>query len=440
MQHCCYATGPSIFPIVFAAVVAKNLRTISLWQLEKGQKIGVLDQLLGSTSVVSTIITQFQLRAHGPVGATLRILDTKLQVDNSSITIDYPTMNYTAAFDPGYASDSYALSSKTTFFTAAIMSPASVKHSSVDLWGNVKVPVLESLLPPANTEDRSAWIPVPPNASYSSLVGIPLGNVPQLSSSASMYAELATSYWTVSCAPLTTQPNFTELSDNAEWFGPPIDEFPGATSLFATGKAAGTRRRLLYESRTGNCSEGAPGCVLHAECSYAASFVVVGVNTTATTSTVLRVRNDTETTSSPALMTPSDRAAIRENLSGDHLWFFAKFFTTAFNSPSPLSNLQYYLQDPDKPWSVAADNGTTPIDTSIPPDAFALRLAQLMNSLWASLIMDYLVPVGRVAGDDLAAYTDQVGNRTAEIAKGPATGEEGQAARQGRFATASTRK
>ncbi|OMP83028.1 hypothetical protein BK809_0001220, partial [Diplodia seriata] len=113
--------GPSIFPIVFAAVVAKNLRTISLWQLEKGQKIGVLDQLLGSTSVVSTIITQFQLRAYGPVGvclmllwiisplggqATLRILDTKLQVDNSSITIDYPTMNYTAAFDPGYASDS----------------------------------------------------------------------------------------------------------------------------------------------------------------------------------------------------------------------------------------------------------------------------------------------------------------------------------------------
>ncbi|KAL0259679.1 hypothetical protein SLS55_005416 [Diplodia seriata] len=300
------------------------------------------------------------------------------------------------------------------------MSPASVKHSSVDLWGNVKVPVLESLLPLANTEDRSAWIPVPPNASYSSLVGIPLGNVPQLSSSASMYAELATSYWTVSCAPLTTQPRFTELSDNAEWFGPPIDEFPGATSLFATGKATGTRRRLLYESRTGNCTEGAPGCVLHAECSYAASFVVVGVNTTATTSTVLRVRNDTET-SSPAL-TPSDRAAFRENLSGDHLWFFAKFFTTAFNSPSPLSNLQYCLQDPDKPWSVAADNGTTPIDTSsIPSDAFALRLAQLMNSLWASLIMDYLVPVGRVAGDDLATYTDQVGNRTAEIAKGPAT-------------------
>ncbi|KAL1641758.1 hypothetical protein SLS58_005797 [Diplodia intermedia] len=409
-----------------------NLRTISLWQLEKGQKIGVLDQLLGSTSVVSAIITQFQLRAYGPVGvclmllwiisplggqATLRILDTKLQVDNSSITINYPTMNYTAAFDPGYASDSYALSSKTTFFTAAIMSPASVKHSSVDLWGNVKVPVLESLPPLANTEDRSAWIPVPPNASYSSLVGIPLGNVPQLSSSASTYAELATSYWTVSCAPLTTQPRFTVLSDNAEWFGPPITEFPGATSLFATGKAAGTRQRLLYESRTGNCTEGTPGCVLHAECRYAASFVVVGVNTTATTSTVLRVRNDTETT-------PPSVRATRENLRGDDLWLFAKFFTTAFNSPSPLSNLQYYLQDPDKPWSAAAaDNGTTPIDTSnIPPDAFALRLAQLMNSLWASLIMDYLVPVGRGAAvDDLAAYTDQVGNRTAEIASGPAT-------------------
>ncbi|KAK0640235.1 hypothetical protein DIS24_g9551 [Lasiodiplodia hormozganensis] len=418
--------GPSVFPIVFAAVVAKNLRTISLWQLEKGQGIGVLDQLLGSTSVLSTIITQFQLRAYGPVGisliflwiisplggqATLRILDLKHKVDNTSISINYPTMNYTTAFDPGYASDSYALSSKTTFFTAAIMSPASVKNSSVDLWGNVKIPSLEALLLTSTDApaDPTSWITVPPNASYTSLVGIPLGNVPPLSG-ASMYVELNTSYWTVACQNLTTQPRFTALRDNDAWFGPPIDEFPGATSVVATGKQAGTRQRLLYESRTGNCTEGEAGCVLHAECTYAPTFLAVGVNCTEETVSVLRIRN---ASSSDDALTAAQRDA-RANLIGENLWLFAKFFTTAFNSPNPLSSLQYYLQDPDRPWS--ADNGTTALRTAedVPPAVFAFRLEQLMNSLWTSLIMDYLLPVGRVA--DLAAHTDQVGNRTAEIA------------------------
>ncbi|KAF4303436.1 hypothetical protein GTA08_BOTSDO08862 [Botryosphaeria dothidea] len=391
--------GPSIFPIVFAAVVAKNLRTVSLWQLERGQKVGVLDQLLGSTSVISTVITQVQLRGYGL--ATLRILDTKHQVDNTSTSVNYPTMNYTAAFDPGYASDSYALSSKTTFFTAAIMSPASVKNSSIDLWGNVKVPFLEKLLD--STEDPSSWINVSPNASYSSLIGVPLGNIP-LVSSASTYVEFNTSYWTVECQNITTRTRFTALRDNELWFGPPKDEFPGATSLIATGKQPGTRRRLLYESRTGNCSEGDQGCILHAECTYDISFLEVGVNCIEDSFQVLHVRNATDV--SRALHD------TRTNLVGENLWLFAKFFTTAFNSPNPLSNLQYYLQDPISPWS--PDNGTAPINTDVKLDDFALRLSQLMNSLWASLIMDYLLPVGRVP--DLGDYTDQIGNRTAEIA------------------------
>ncbi|THV68068.1 hypothetical protein D6D27_10133, partial [Aureobasidium pullulans] len=63
--------APTIYPILFAAIVGKALKSIAFWKLERGSRVGVLDQLLGSTTIFQTIITQVQMRTPGLVSVTL---------------------------------------------------------------------------------------------------------------------------------------------------------------------------------------------------------------------------------------------------------------------------------------------------------------------------------------------------------------------------------
>ena len=50
-----YRQGPSVFPILFACVVGRAAHAVLLWRLERGERIGVLDLLAGSTSLTSTV-------------------------------------------------------------------------------------------------------------------------------------------------------------------------------------------------------------------------------------------------------------------------------------------------------------------------------------------------------------------------------------------------
>ena len=50
------------------------MHTIALWGLELGERMKVLGQLLGSTSVFDTVVTQLKFRNIGFIGAGLIIL------------------------------------------------------------------------------------------------------------------------------------------------------------------------------------------------------------------------------------------------------------------------------------------------------------------------------------------------------------------------------
>ena len=47
--------GPSIFPIVYAAIVGRLSRAIAKWLAERGSRLGLLEQLVGSQNVFSSI-------------------------------------------------------------------------------------------------------------------------------------------------------------------------------------------------------------------------------------------------------------------------------------------------------------------------------------------------------------------------------------------------
>lgn len=45
--------GPTLFPIIFAAVVGRLMRTYALWRAERGASLGILEQLNGSQNLLA---------------------------------------------------------------------------------------------------------------------------------------------------------------------------------------------------------------------------------------------------------------------------------------------------------------------------------------------------------------------------------------------------
>ena len=67
----------------------------------------------------------------------------------------------------------------SVLFGSALLSPADVKNSTEDLWGNVKIPYYTSIRNTGIGADEEGWIEVPKNFTplYSSLFGIPISNI-----------------------------------------------------------------------------------------------------------------------------------------------------------------------------------------------------------------------------------------------------------------------
>lgn len=81
-------------------------------------------------------------------------------------------------------------------YTTVVLTPETSKLSTIDLWGNVKIPYLDSV-------DGPDWMDVPQNLSidgYSSLVGVPLTQISHLSPNISVSFSLESSYIQLQCS------------------------------------------------------------------------------------------------------------------------------------------------------------------------------------------------------------------------------------------------
>ncbi|CAG8977001.1 hypothetical protein HYALB_00012853 [Hymenoscyphus albidus] len=176
--------GPTIFLIVFAAIVGSAMRTIATFLIQSGSSIGVLEQLLGSRTISGALFTQIRLRAMdsvalviiilwclSPLGsqAALRVVYIAPQFHTNRTS---PTaMNTFAGYEYSYA--------------AGIVS---------DLWGNVRLPSLEAL-----NYNGTSWLNIRDKpVEYTSLVGVPVGPLPTLPQANTTY-NLTNSYLKGSC-------------------------------------------------------------------------------------------------------------------------------------------------------------------------------------------------------------------------------------------------
>ncbi|KAK5658408.1 hypothetical protein OQA88_2385 [Cercophora sp. LCS_1] len=203
----------TIFPIAFTAIVARAIRAVATWKLERGTTLGFLEQLLASRSLVGAVQILWSLRVINLIGLLLvtlavisplggqaslqmfKIRDTP-EVSTTEIAYLNTLKSDVSIFEysPGYVVES--ISAMNVMYGASLTAPATVKNSSMDLWGNVKIPYLSRLTTPA---DEFGWQHVPPEPlleKYSSLIGIPARG---LSADTNTSYVLETSYFDLDC-------------------------------------------------------------------------------------------------------------------------------------------------------------------------------------------------------------------------------------------------
>ncbi|KAF1941565.1 hypothetical protein EJ02DRAFT_347536 [Clathrospora elynae] len=214
--------GPTIFPIVFAAISGRSMKMIARYLSEKGAKLSTLELLMASQSVWGTVESQFLMQrltivgvnllffwALSPLGgqASLRLMTRQHQASYASTKIRYLTTGPGGAMfilatnnvNRGKFAEAGAL------YNAALLAPQSVKLGPQDSWGNVKIPSFDALN--QSQADPHGWIDVPSAIlvpeTYSSLVGVPIAGLPK---DANNNFTLEYNYLSVSCGDFDQQP------------------------------------------------------------------------------------------------------------------------------------------------------------------------------------------------------------------------------------------
>ncbi|KAF2755013.1 hypothetical protein EJ05DRAFT_503325 [Pseudovirgaria hyperparasitica] len=222
--------GPTVFPILFAAIVGQTMHAAALWRLENGERLQTLDQLLGSTTIFATIMTQLKFQRMGALGvlliflwafsplggqASLRIIEFEFRTTSKGATLLY--LNHAESeFLPEniahYTADP-ALTETVLhgLVHSSLMAPAEMKNSTMDAWGNLKIPFLEAAAKTAKPDEQGWYELTSENTVASSLVGLPMSSLGRTSNST---FKLETQYMYLDCR---LHRDYKDTPDFAPW-------------------------------------------------------------------------------------------------------------------------------------------------------------------------------------------------------------------------------
>ncbi|EOA81333.1 hypothetical protein ACJQWK_10557 [Exserohilum turcicum] len=213
--------GPTIFPIVFAAISGRSMKMIARFLAEKGSKISILELLMASQSVWGTVESQMNMQRLTLVGINLLFLwalsplggqaSLRLMTRQDHVSFDNAKLRYMTTGPGGSMwglSSTYVGSGKFAdagaLYTAALLAPMDTKIGPRDPWGNVKIPNLEYMN--GTKPDAEGWITVPDIQQpeiYSALVGLPIVGLPQKGQS---NFTIESTYLTVECGRFNQAP------------------------------------------------------------------------------------------------------------------------------------------------------------------------------------------------------------------------------------------
>ncbi|WQF80919.1 hypothetical protein CDEST_05933 [Colletotrichum destructivum] len=450
------------FPILFASIVGRLVSEAARWRLEQGATVGSLEQLIGSRTVGGTVLTLFSFRSFNvlaallfltwscsPLGtqALLRMESTTLKPQFAPTAITYfddlarsQMIEAEVYEETTYGGSEFYASyfgSLASLYTALITTPDTIKSGPMDLWGNVKIPVLH--------HSESVWKDLPINSSaieYSSLAGIPLNDFHIGNTTFS----IESSYLHLTCGPVgiglhgNSAPGFVEDPDpnilreatwgdgsrifhmpNGTWHGYgftnpndtertawmlAVDRFVDPvwllknntvqrdplTGLFEDKHAAERERPRLFMNETG-IEVGQTNLLFQAEAAWTSSKAPT-VNRATSTCRVTQkyVESRVNCTRAPADITPAcrvvaQRPSEKKHAPEDitHLSFPKVFNLVSKHLPRTVGGQisyqtefsLYYLQDPSLKGMLLQE---TQILKNLTATDLQVRLAQLLNT------------------------------------------------------------
>ncbi|KAF2490259.1 hypothetical protein BU16DRAFT_517463 [Lophium mytilinum] len=244
------ALSPTIFPIVFAAIIGKFFRALGLFQAERGIKLGTLERLIGSQSLFAAIERQLVLRgqyilgismvllwALSPLGgqSALRLLHVSPRFESANATIRYlpiAAASIMTAMD-GAVGASSGWGSYASIYMTALTTSRIQQNSSQDLFGNVRIPSYGSLAPLLSIGNES-WKTL--NSSqeipYSSLLGIPVVGIP---ATGNLSFHIVSRYLAINCDSAVHVENSTTFQNSSAGMGAGFSTYSGGGNFIIQG-------------------------------------------------------------------------------------------------------------------------------------------------------------------------------------------------------------
>jgi hypothetical protein len=149
---------------MFSAIIGRFLTSIAAWKLERGVNVASIEYLLGSRTVFGVIITPLRLRflhyalpllailwTLSPLGgqASLRVISSGPVYSNVTLTVSYLESLSPFWMGGGATSSDGELfgSAIDAIFIGALICRQNTKDASQDIYGNLKIPILEDVRP-----------------------------------------------------------------------------------------------------------------------------------------------------------------------------------------------------------------------------------------------------------------------------------------------------
>lgn len=419
--------GPTIWPIVFSAVIGRFLTSIATWRLERGVDVASVEYLLGSRTVFGVISTLLRLRflhyalpfllslwVLSPLGGqtSLRVVAPNFVYSNQTTTVAYLESLSPYWLGRGfYETFEWSVSASTTdaVFVGALIGPRTTKDAYQDIYGNLKIPLLESVKTKSSPADADGWYTTKTNASliYSSLIGLPTVGI---SEEGKTYLAIESSYLYSTCT-------LSGANDDEAWIKFKEENCHNDGGYLAIDLNADDESRDGWDPSLNPETIRTPRTIVFSSPGMKVNCV--------TTTTYVETRfacdgrrceptaiRESRLKHNPSAATTTflDGVDADSGRSDNAAESFCSYFIESTGVQSgTFSALERYFTNPDTP---LVDPGLMSFIDGIDDTVFSQRFAQLLNSYWLALVAPYPI-TGNFSAQYDASLPDQGGKGTA---------------------------
>lgn len=269
-------------------------------------------------------------------------------------------------------------------YMAALETAQPLQNSTMDLWGNVRIPTFESLSPTGSMDYGWRRVDYSNNITYSSFIGIPIGGLPNAGNST---FNVTSRYWDVDCPNVYEISNYTGAWNTRSSFTMTVVE-----AIFINDSSADT----VYSFNLVSMME--PPAVSVANCTVSARDVV---------STIECVGIDCHAVSMQLSPLPVSQRLWIEVTSVELTWYAFPLVTVGIISHQAEGSImgstptEMWLVDPDTDFQETFFVNLS----ALSPPVLSDRLQKVYNTFWQTTYgTQYLV--GRPIPANLTFYYD----------------------------------